>query len=642
MRLGIYAFVMGLISSAAYAQPGINYASINGIQSPNGNNISPGQANSISTVFQDDGAGMQYAFFTFEVWPDPQYSCKVGVYMGSPLSQSLVYLHDDNGNPEAEMQAGSGGVERNSKCQLLASGSSVTQSGGQWTVTVNVIFNDPYNGVKYIYANGYDTNGVSSGWYCPNAAFTVNSADYAPHSISVSPGGGSGMGGQIQTFQVTVHDTNGVQTMWHLEFMFTSQQGGWQYGYAFQPVQRCKVVAEASANLIWVEDDSENGLSPPGFANFGASSPASISSNRCTLYPSISSQVYTDIDTEVITFAVSFSPSFSGAMYDHMYIADNLGMDHWDNQGDGTWTWIIGTVLPPQQAPNGMGNKGASPEVSYVNGQGNTTLYNDAFPVTLGYGFIYGDLDFFQNTCSVGGSGVSASLEVVDPLDLEITYTAAVGAQPGARLVTCIWSYGGWNIPYYTSITVVSSAGNTISDSMLSSGDLDDALTDWQDNGDGTFNATLTGPGFGVGFEYGFLSDADILSLPACPIPSVPCAVINGAEVLVKVGVAGVALWDLWRIWHQDRVQSPYGWPGNNPAVPPEPGWVWNGQNPTPGTPNGAWNNPSTGESLSPDLAHPEPFGPHWDYINPKPPYRTPGGNKGWRIWPDGTMTPKK
>ncbi len=85
--------------AVAYAQPGIDNASINGIQSPNGNYISLGQVNSISTVFQDDGAGMQYAFFTFEVWPDPQYSCKVGMYMGSPLNQSMVFLHDDNGEP---------------------------------------------------------------------------------------------------------------------------------------------------------------------------------------------------------------------------------------------------------------------------------------------------------------------------------------------------------------------------------------------------------------------------------------------------------------------------------------------------------------------------------------------------------------
>jgi hypothetical protein len=57
----------------------------------------------------------------------------------------------------------------------------------------------------------------------------------------------------------------------------------------------------------------------------------------------MSSEVYTDIDTAVITFAVSFSSSFTGMMQDHMYIVDNLGMDHRDTQSDGTWTWNVGT-----------------------------------------------------------------------------------------------------------------------------------------------------------------------------------------------------------------------------------------------------------------------------------------------------------
>ena len=41
------------------------------------------------------------------------------------------------------------------------------------------------------------------------------------------------------------------------------------------------------------------------------------------------------------------------------------------------------------------------------------------------------------------------------------------------------------------------------------------------------------------------------------------------------------------------------------------------------------------GTSAHPDLGN-ETDGPHWDYNdrNRKP--------KNWRIWPDGTMTPKK
>ena len=49
----------------------------------------------------------------------------------------------------------------------------------------------------------------------------------------------------------------------------------------------------------------------------------------------------------------------------------------------------------------------------------------------------------------------------------------------------------------------------------------------------------------------------------------------------------------------------------------------------------GAYYNPNTGESWHPDLQHPEPIGPHWDYN-----YKGSGCN-GWRLFPDGQIEPK-
>lgn len=64
----------------------------------------------------------------------------------------------------------------------------------------------------------------------------------------------------------------------------------------------------------------------------------------------------------------------------------------------------------------------------------------------------------------------------------------------------------------------------------------------------------------------------------------------------------------------------------------PAPGYVWRGKG-VPGSAQGNWTNPGTGESLHPDLAHPDPIGPHWDY-------RDPTGD-WWRLFPDGTAAPK-
>lgn len=72
----------------------------------------------------------------------------------------------------------------------------------------------------------------------------------------------------------------------------------------------------------------------------------------------------------------------------------------------------------------------------------------------------------------------------------------------------------------------------------------------------------------------------------------------------------------------------------NDPTQPPGPGYEWRGQpGSTPGGPRGSWYNPQTRETLRPDLSHPEPSGPHYDY-------RAPNGD--WYRWfPNGNVIPK-
>lgn len=73
--------------------------------------------------------------------------------------------------------------------------------------------------------------------------------------------------------------------------------------------------------------------------------------------------------------------------------------------------------------------------------------------------------------------------------------------------------------------------------------------------------------------------------------------------------------------------------PGNNPSKVPTD-YEWRGKpGSTPGSKDGNYYNPSTKESLRPDLNHPDPIGPHWDY-------RDPSGT-WWRIFPNGRKEPK-
>ena len=74
-------------------------------------------------------------------------------------------------------------------------------------------------------------------------------------------------------------------------------------------------------------------------------------------------------------------------------------------------------------------------------------------------------------------------------------------------------------------------------------------------------------------------------------------------------------------------------WPGNDPTKAP-PGTEWRGQpGSTPGHREGSYYNPNTGEGFHPDLSHPDPIGPHRDYV-------APDGEQYWNL-PDGSVVPK-
>ncbi len=47
----------------------------------------------------------------------------------------------------------------------------------------------------------------------------------------------------------------------------------------------------------------------------------------------------------------------------------------------------------------------------------------------------------------------------------------------------------------------------------------------------------------------------------------------------------------------------------------------------------GSWYNPKSGESLHPDLGHPDPIGPHYDWKGPN--------GTTYRVYPDGMVVPK-
>ncbi len=102
---------------------------------------------------------------------------------------------------------------------------------------------------------------------------------------------------------------------------------------------------------------------------------------------------------------------------------------------------------------------------------------------------------------------------------------------------------------------------------------------------------------------------------------------------------AGVGIWlgDKLVDWIVTNASTEAPTPPSIPAdwdgtTPPAEGWEWRGPD-APGGPRGGWVSPDGSESLHPDFGHPQPVGPHVDWNDPS------GGR--WRIFPDGTCTPK-
>ena len=73
--------------------------------------------------------------------------------------------------------------------------------------------------------------------------------------------------------------------------------------------------------------------------------------------------------------------------------------------------------------------------------------------------------------------------------------------------------------------------------------------------------------------------------------------------------------------------------PGWDPSKCPGEGYEWCGRG-EPGSKTGNWYKRDTKEWLRPDLDHPQPIGPHWDYGIRKE-------DISYRIFPDGSYAPK-
>ncbi|MYM90167.1 hypothetical protein GTP91_23715 [Rugamonas sp. FT82W] len=75
--------------------------------------------------------------------------------------------------------------------------------------------------------------------------------------------------------------------------------------------------------------------------------------------------------------------------------------------------------------------------------------------------------------------------------------------------------------------------------------------------------------------------------------------------------------------------------PTKPPVGPNGEEWEWRGKPPQGGDKGGYVNPSNPDQSAPPDLGHPPPVGPHWDYTDRN---KT---NPGWRVYPGGRIDEK-
>ena len=86
--------------------------------------------------------------------------------MGYDHVNNRLYLLNDTGSAllAAITPGASTGTQQNSQCIIYANGSSVTQNGREYSLTVKVFFMPAFAGPKILYAATQTLTGGNSGW----------------------------------------------------------------------------------------------------------------------------------------------------------------------------------------------------------------------------------------------------------------------------------------------------------------------------------------------------------------------------------------------------------------------------------------------------------------------------------------------
>ncbi len=164
---------------------------------PSAISVSPSSGSGLSqqftwTVSSPSGYGnIAHVFPLFNTSASGAYGCYIYYSRGA----NGLFLANDAGTVwTGGFYPGTSSSAANSYCAIFGAGSSVSTSGNQLSLTVNVAFSSPaFSGTKNSYLNVYDNQGLYSGWQ-QVGTWTVPGTPQYYLTTAASPSGGGTIG----------------------------------------------------------------------------------------------------------------------------------------------------------------------------------------------------------------------------------------------------------------------------------------------------------------------------------------------------------------------------------------------------------------------------------------------------------------
>jgi trimeric autotransporter adhesin len=237
----------------------------------------------------------------------------------NPATNQLYVYNDGNTALSAPLTPGAAGTVSNSQCTLSGPGSSVSTSGNVLTLSVAVMFQATFTGLKnaFIYAGA--VNGTSTGWVL-KGSWTGTALPLTV--VSLTPNAGSGTS---QTFSVVVSDPNGLADLKTVHLLFNTTSANQKLA--------CSVFYNPANNQLSLYDDTGTTLSAP----LTPGGTGTVSNSQCTLSATGSSFSTSGNSLSLNNVAITFTGTFTGLKNVYIYSAGISGVNTgWVPKG--TWT----------------------------------------------------------------------------------------------------------------------------------------------------------------------------------------------------------------------------------------------------------------------------------------------------------------